>query len=396
MALPQLPLVPDTLPPHRAWQVVASALSGAAPVLVAPGGSGASPPRLGPCDVDLLNGAGLVMATSGSTGRPKWVVLDAEAMRASAQATTEYLGGPGQWLQTLALGYIAGWQVWARSIVSGIPPVLLPRNAQGFSVSDFVTATQHLEHRRRHYTALVPTQVHRLLNDPDGVLALQSFDRVLIGGAALPPSLASRIASYGIAAITTYGMTETCGGCLYNGTPLPGYAVRTAPDGTLMLSGPSVARGYLGQPDLTKSSFTTVDERRWFITNDLGQQSSTGWEVLGRADDVINTGAKKVLPAKVEAALLDLPGVTHACVVGVADAEWGQRVVAAIVSADAGEDSGVSAASGRLARTAEFRDRLRPALAPHELPREIAVVTQLPLSPRGKLDRLAVRRLFTG
>lgn len=380
-------LVLDTLPPEQAWNVVAAALSGADPVLIAPGGSGVSAPDSSSSDAGLLNGAAIAMATSGSTGLPKWVVLDGDALRASAEATLEHLGGPGQWLQPLRLGHIAGWQVWTRSVLAGIPPVLLPTGGGHFSIAAFAEASARMNLAQRRYTALVPTQVHRLLSDPVGIAALQSFHTVLVGGAALPPAMKAQLDAHDISTITTYGMTETGGGCLYNGTPLPGYAVRTTDDGRLQLSGPSLARGYLGDDELTTASFGHDQRRRWFTTGDLGEQRDGVWQVLGRADDVINTGAKKVLPARVEASLLGVSHIEQACVLGVADPEWGQRLVAAVVL----DDPAAAPANA----TDWLRGALRDLLDAHEIPRDFMVLDQLPLLPSGKVDKATLRRLLT-
>ncbi|MBW8172062.1 AMP-binding protein [Ornithinimicrobium sp. Arc0846-15] len=380
-------LVVDTLPPEQAWDVVASALSGADPVLIAPGGSGVSAPDSSSSDAGLLNGAAIAMATSGSTGLPKWVVLEGDALRASAEATLEHLGGPGQWLQPLRLAHIAGWQVWTRSVLAGIPPVLLPAGSGHFSIAAFAEASTQMNLAQRRYTALVPTQVHRLLSDPVGIAALQSFHTVLIGGAALPPAMKAQLDAHGISTITTYGMTETGGGCLYNGTPLPGYAVRTTDDGRLQLSGPSLARGYLGDDELTTASFSQDQGRRWFTTGDLGQQRDGVWQVLGRADDVINTGAKKVLPARVEASLQQVSHIEQACALGIADPEWGQRLVAAVVL----DDPAAAPANA----TDWIRGVLRDSLDAHEIPRDILVLDQLPLLPGGKVDKATLRRLLT-
>ncbi|NUR08526.1 MAG: AMP-binding protein, partial [Nocardioidaceae bacterium] len=147
----------------------------------------------------------LVVETSGSTGRPKRVVLSRAAMRASADATHERLGGPGQWLATLPPTYVAGLQVLFRSVRAGTDPV--ERAAD-------LTAG-------RTYVSLVPTQLHRLVDDP----ALARFDTVLVGGAALDPALRERADRAGVRVVTTYGMSETCGGCVYDGRPLDGVRV---------------------------------------------------------------------------------------------------------------------------------------------------------------------------
>lgn len=375
-------LLSGSLPPDRWWRAVSDVLDGGPPVHPVP----ADPEAPTPQPDGLLHGAGVVLTTSGSTGTPRHVVLDAAALLASADATLEHLGGPGQWLQALSPAQVAGWQVWVRSVVTGTPPVVMPRRS-GFTVGAFVEATARLRPGLRHYTSLVPTQLGRLLADPSGGAALAAYDAVLVGGAALTPALGAQVRAYGIRVVTTYGMTETAGGCVYDGRPLRGVDVDLDPDGRLLLAGPVLARGYLGDPAGTRQSFMVRGGRRWFVTSDLGERAGEHrWAVLGRVDDVINTGAHKVLPARVEAALEGLPEVAHAVVVGLPDAEWGERVAALVVPSP-GAPVGL-----RADPTGTLRGRLRTSIAAHALPREVRLVTALPMLPGGKVDRRAVRR----
>jgi O-succinylbenzoic acid--CoA ligase len=375
-------LLSGSLPPDRWWRAVSDVLDGGPPVHPVP----ADPTASTPAADDLLHGAGVVLTTSGSTGTPRHVVLDAPALLASATATLEHLGGPGQWLQALSPAQVAGWQVWVRSVVTGTPPVVMPRRS-GFTVGAFVAASAQLRPGLRHYTALVPTQLRRLLADPAGAAALGGYDAVLVGGAALTPALRTAVRAQGISVVTTYGMTETAGGCVYDGTPLPGVDVDLDPDGRLLLAGPVLARGYLGDSAGTRQAFPVRNGRRWFLTSDLGEHSGDrSWSVLGRLDDVINTGAHKVLPARVEEALEALPEVAQAVVVGVPDAEWGERVAALVVPSSA------APAALRADPTATLRGRLRDSLPAQALPREVRLVTALPLLPGGKVDRRVARR----
>ncbi len=150
---------------------------------------------------------------------------------------------------------------------------------------------------------------------------------MLVGGAALDAGLRARALAAGVRVVTTYGMSETAGGCVYDGVPLDGVQVRLDADGGIRLGGPTLASGYLGRPDLTARAFTDG----WFRTGDHGRFRDGRLEVLGRLDDMIITGGEKVAPAAVERVLLAQPGVRAACVVGLPDPEWGQVVAAAVV-----------------------------------------------------------------
>jgi o-succinylbenzoate---CoA ligase len=306
----------------------------------------------------------LVVATSGSTGEPKHVVLSRAAMRASAQATAARLGGPGQWLLNLPPTYVAGLQVLFRSLLAGTEPVV---QDDGRSLG-FTDAVGALTGSRR-YVSLVPTQLHRLLDDPAARDALRTFTAVLIGGAAVPDPLRRRAEEAGVPVVATYGMSETCGGCVYDGVPLDGVAVALRADGLVRLTGPVLFEGYQDRPDLTAE----VLRDGWFHTRDLGRLDDDGrLQVLGRADDVVVTGGVNVPTGAVADRLAAHAGVTAAAVVGTPDDEWGHRVVAFVV--------------GPLDLD-EARDWVA-AVHPREwAPREIRVLEALPMLPNGKVDR---------
>jgi O-succinylbenzoic acid--CoA ligase len=330
-------------------------------------------------------GTALVVGTSGSTGTPKLAMLPGAALVASATATHERLGGPGTWLLSMPPHHIAGVQVLVRSVVAGTTPGFVELDG-GFTPSAFVRAAEVLDGERR-YTALVPTQLVRLLDDPAATSSLASFDAVLVGGASSAPSLLERARGTGVRVVTTYGMSETSGGCVYDGVPLSVSRVRTDGLGRLVLGGATLATGYLGRPDLTAEAFTTdAAGERWFRTDDAGHLDAANgrWHVDGRLDDLITTGGLKVAPRLVEDALVALPAVAEAVVVGVPDEEWGQVVAAAVVTR-----------AGATAPTLEeLRESLRGGLADHALPRRLLVVDDLPQRGPGKPDRAGIAGLF--
>jgi O-succinylbenzoic acid--CoA ligase len=232
----------------------------------------------------------------------------------------------------------------------------------------------------RRYTSLVPTQLLRLLDDPAGVDALLSFDAVLLGGAATPEPLLERARAAGVRVWTTYGMSETAGGCVYDGVPLEGVRVRVV-DGAIELAGPVLASGYRLAPAATAAAF--VDG--WFRTTDLGVVAPDGsLSVLGRADFMINTGGVKVAPSAVEAVLSAQPGVAEVCVVGLESAEWGQMVAAAVVPA------------GPAPSVDSLRAAVRARLGGPATPKVVRFVSSLPLQGPGKIDRIGVKELLRG
>jgi O-succinylbenzoic acid--CoA ligase len=304
-----------------------------------------------------LDGVDVVIATSGSTdGRGHLVGLSLGALGASATATHERLGGPGQWLTSLPVHHVAGFQVVLRSVLAGIPPVV----HHGGPLMD---RAAELRDDVPRYLSLVPTQLVRALEDP-GPLA--RFDAILVGGAALAPEVAARARDAGVRMITTYGMTETAGGCVYDGVPLDGVRVRLV-EGRVRVAGPVLATRYVDTPD---QPFLD-DGGRWLATADLGEWADGRLRVLGRADDVIVSGGANVVPRVVEDALAPLGGTW--VVVPVPDVTWGQLVVA-VGPAEASLDE-VRAATAHL--------------APAERPR---AVVRAPLAYRGpgKVDRRAM------
>lgn len=326
--------------------------------------------------------AGALIATSGSVGEPKLVVLSADAIRASGEATHEFLGGPGRWLLTLPAHHIAGFQVIARSVLAGTTPVALTPGS--FSTEAFATAAAKvLNGPGPAYVSLVPTQLGRIVLDDAARDLLAGFSAVLVGGAALSPALADRAAAAGINIVRTYGMSETAGGCVYDGQPLAGVEWRLGSDGRISLSGPMLAEGYLGRPDLSAEVFSTAAGsdgavQRWFHTSDHGQEVDGKLEVLGRIDDVIISGGINLAPAPIEAALMSHPEVTEAVVVGVPDETWGQAVIA-LVTSDAPQE--------------ELRELVRARLGGAAVPKQIIRVADLPLLESGKIDRNAAREV---
>jgi O-succinylbenzoic acid--CoA ligase len=340
-------------------------------------------------------GTAVVIATSGSTGEPKLVALSGAALRASARATEDRLGGPGRWLLALPAEHVAGIQVIVRALLAGASPVVMDLRT-GFRPDAFAAATAALGPGRR-YTSLVPTQLRRILDAEGAVAALRSYAAVLVGGAALDPATRERALAAGVRVVTTYGMSETAGGCVYDGVPLDGVTVDLDEDGRILLGGPTLASGYLradgdgagarggGTGSGAAGGGTGVGSAfagGRFRTGDLGRWRHGRLEVLGRADDVIITGGEKVVPAAVERVLAAQPGVRAACVAGLPDAEWGHVVVAAVVWDVQGPDEGL-------------REAVRAALGRAAVPRRVVAVAEIPLRGIGKPDRAAVARLVS-
>ncbi|MFD5175034.1 o-succinylbenzoate--CoA ligase [Nocardia sp. NPDC058379] len=321
-----------------------------------------------PIDDDVA----LVVTTSGTTGIPKGALLGAEALRASGNATHDRLGGPGSWLLALPTHHIAGIQVLLRSILAGTEPTVLDVSG-GFLPEALAGAVAAMRGPRR-YTALVPTQLIKSLDSPVAAKALAELDGVLVGGAATPLPVYERAREAGITVVRTYGMSETCGGCVYEGVPLDGTEVRIE-DGRVLLGGAMIAHGYRNLPD-----HPAFAEPGWFRTEDAGAYEDGVLSISGRLDEAIMTGGLLVIPQVVEAVLANHPGIRECIVLGLPDERLGQRVAVAIVPTP-----------GAAPTLDEIRAHVVAELDSIAAPRELAVLTEIPLRGPGKPDRAALR-----
>ncbi|WP_434952414.1 AMP-binding protein [Leifsonia sp. Le1] len=326
----------------------------------------------------------LVIETSGSTGVPKRVALSADALLASAAASAGAMGGQGQWMLALPAHYVAGAQVLVRSIAAETEPVLYSDGH--FDPGRFAEVARDLIHDLR-FVSLVPVQLARLVaatEAGDRVVAdaLRRFDGILVGGQALTTELRERALDAGARILSTYGSSETAGGCVYDGRPIGTTTVR-AVDGLLEIAGPVLAEGYLGDPDRTAAAFHEADGQKWYRTGDLGAVDDGLVTVFGRADNVIISGGEKVLLDAVEGAVRALDGFGGAVVVAADDAEWGQVPVVVV------ESGGAAAATALAAVRAHVAEQLGRAAAPAE----VVEVDVLPHLSSGKPDRVAARRI---
>jgi o-succinylbenzoate---CoA ligase len=316
--------------------------------------------------VDVDDDVAVVIATSGSSGVPKGAELSWTALGASAAATDQHLGRDpaDRWLSCLPWQHIGGLQVWLRARAAALPVEVLASFDLGRVAESAATMV-----------SLVPTQLARLLDER---VDLGRFRVVLLGGAAAPMALLDRAGQAGVRVVTTYGMSETCGGCVYDGRPLAGVQVDTEdPGGRIRVGGPVLMNGYRLRPDLTADAL--VDG--WLRTEDLGSFDGDRLVVHGRVDDVIVTGGENVAAGAIAELLGTHPDVREVAVVGAPDAEWGERVVAVVVP-------GV-----RTPSLAALRRWVTERAGAASAPRGLVVVPAIPRLTSGKPDRLAVRAL---
>jgi o-succinylbenzoate---CoA ligase len=310
-------------------------------------------------------GTAAVVATSGTTGEPKGVVLGHAALEASARAVGGALGttADDRWLVCVPLHHVAGLSILVRARVAGCGLEVHRR----FDVAAVAEAAG-----RCTLVSLVPTMLSRLLADAVGRAAVRRFRAVLLGGGPIPPALLAEARALGAVVHTTYGMSETCGGVVHDGHPLPGVELRTGGDDEVLVRGPMLLSGLrpasLGSP---------VDAAGWLHTGDAGRiDPATGeLRITDRLRDLVITGGVNVSPTAVERALADVPGVADVAVAGVPDVEWGERVVAWVVPAGAGPD------------LATLRAVVTERLGAAHAPRQLVLVDAIPRSASGKLRR---------
>jgi o-succinylbenzoate---CoA ligase len=289
-------------------------------------------------------GDALVVATSGASGTPKGVILTHDAVAASARATNSRLGvtSDDHWLACLPLSHVGGLSVVTRALAAGTGLTVQP----GFDPAAVEAAGATL-------VSLVATALQRI--DP------ARFRTIVLGGSAPPRDLPANV-------VTTYGMTETGSGVVYDGCPLDGVDVRTEVDGEIHLRGPMLLRAY--------RDGTVPLRDGWFATGDLGRWDADGRLVVdGRRRDLIISGGENVWPEPVEAVLLRHPNVADVAVAGEPDPEWGQAVTAYVVAA------------GEPPTLDELRDTVKQELAPHCAPRHLVLVAAIPRTSLGKIRR---------
>ena len=270
---------------------------------------------------DVVDGKrSLLIESSGSTGTPKLIELSPEALMASATATANRLGGHGQWLLALPITFIAGAQVLLRSLVADQQPIIMNTTVP-FTAESFARSAGMMTGDRR-YTSLVPAQLDRLLaaipNDNYLLDKLRRFDAVLVGGQAPKESTIQALRDLDVNVVVTYGMAETCGGCVYDGIPLDGVTVAIEEGGRIILDGPMLAEG-IARP---------------FITGDLGDWDGRTLRVRGRADRVIISGGMKLSLEAVETWTHAQQGVVEAVAVPTEHEKFGQGFVCWVVMKD--------------------------------------------------------------
>lgn len=353
---PRLSIV--TLSPDSIFDLIAGISSGGITVV------GPRPHATRTFDADL------VVFTSGTTGPPKGVRLTRLNLTAAAAASAEHLDHDAEddWLLALPMHHVGGISIVVRQAYTGGSITML----DGFEAKAFAEAMKGSV----TMVSVVPTMLARLIEHGP----FSGLRAVLVGGGPIPPGLLEAGAEAGLPVLPTYGMTETFGQVAtldpgsplaYRAHPLPGVEFDIGPKGRIAVKGPQVSPGYAGEPDRPNP---------WFVTSDRGEIDDEGaLRVLGRADTVIITGGENVNPERVEAVLRSHQGVDEAVVVGIFDAEWGEKVVCGYTGT---------------ATAAELRSWASERVPEYMVPRRFVALDSIPRTALGKPDRSAIEALL--
>jgi O-succinylbenzoic acid--CoA ligase len=302
----------------------------------------------------MQDGEALVIVSSGSTGSPKGIIHTHSSILAGAQASASrlQLNASDHWLVCIPVSHVGGFSVISRAMHTGAALSLHPN----FDV----TAVRQAAENGATHTSLVATALSRI----DTSL----FKTILLGGSSAPANLPNNV-------ITTYGMTETGGGVVYNGEPLSNVEIKIE-EGEIYLRCPMLTCGYRNDQTLSLKD-------GWYATGDMGEINNGKLSVHGRKTDMIITGGENVWPSAVEASLSSHPMINQVVVRGTPDTNWGQRVVAYVVligSLNTSEESLLT----------NLREHVKHTLPAFCAPQQLIVLNQIPRTSLGKVDAQAL------
>jgi O-succinylbenzoic acid--CoA ligase len=351
----------------KALQLMIDVVSNKKAIFVCPPSVNGVMPEFEPVPEFVEDNVACIVESSGSTGVPKRVSISVEALTHAATAGQERLGPAGQWLLALPINFIAGQQVLLRSVLANTQPVIM-NTSLPFTTEAFFRSA-NLMTQANKYTSLVPAQLARLVaeceKDQALLEVLRGFRAILVGGQATAIELQQRALDLGLKVVISYGMTETSGGCVYDGIPLEGVRLKIAPDGRLLIQGKTLAEN---QDD-------------WIFTNDLAELTDSGkLLILGRADRVIISGGLKLSLDRVEYLGSQLAGVEEIAAVSISDQTWGERVGICYVGSPEVAD--------------DIANQLAELLGPAGKPIRVIRVDKLPKLATSKIDTLSISRLF--
>ena len=325
-----------------------------------------------PCVIE----SGLLVCTSGSTGNPKAVEISAAALLSATRLVNAKFENPASWLLAINPAFIGGAMVIARAITQDQKwEYGLDENGK-FSPEIFAGIAQtFIAQNGRVRTSLVAAQLSALIAQ-DHINLLKKFDAILVGGGQISPEVYKNLKDDGVNLIRTYGMTETCGGVVWDGKALDDVSIRienpaNGGAGRISINSPSNATCYHGNSEGIKQLNEITFNNNWIMTQDIGTYENATLKVIGRSDDIVISGGVNVSVHAIENVLRDQPGVEDAVVFAMPDKIWGTIVAAVIVGN---------------AELLVLQDAVEKELGSPAKPRIIKFAHELPLLPNGKID----------
>lgn len=373
------------------WEPLGEALSGGQPIAPVPSVSTAQPAAV----VDALRNAirpqqstlpntAMVVTTSGSTGNPRGVELSATALGSLTDEVNALAGSDPSWVLSIPATSIGGLNVLIRSHRTGRPPVPVRSlgGAERFTDEVFAEAIEAaLAHGSNIAVSLVPAQLPRLLSSQIGRTALGRCSLILVGGAALAPQAARDAADAGITITTTYGMTETSGGCVFDGRPLTDVRIKIdEADDRIWIAGPMLASCY--RDDRPGSNSGALSDG-WLRTNDRGRWAAGALQVLGRLDDIVTVNGVNVDIVAIEDRLRDHPNVTDALVIGIVNENSDTTLHAAYIASPQSDTD-----------PEPLGNWVRDGLGRDAVPATFYRVDHFPLTSTGKVDRIEAAKIL--
>lgn len=324
------------------------------------------------CRID----SGLIICTSGTTGNPKAVEISSQALLNAATKTNEKFNEPADWILAINPAFIGGLMVLARAIISNQNWIYGLDESDKFNPDLFVAkALEVISKNRKVRTSLVNAQLSTLVSQ--GHLdTLRKFDALLIGGGQISKSLYEELKNEGVNLIRTYGMTETCGGVVWDGFALNNVLIRIdhpSSDGVgqIAIKSDSNATCYHGNSfEINKLNDSTFSEG-WVFTKDLGIVKNGELKVIGRNDDIVVSGGNNISLHAIENVIKDQIGIEDAVVFSIPDEKWGVVVAAVIVGT---------------CDISVIQNSIENELGKAAVPRIIKNAEEIPLLPNGKVD----------
>ena len=325
-----------------------------------------------PCEID----SGLIVCTSGSTGNPKAVEISSQALIEATKLVNSKFDEPASWLLAINPAFIGGAMVIARAIAQKQKWEYGLDDDGKFSPEIFAGIAQtFIAKNGRVRTSLVAAQLSALIAQ-DQTELLTKFDAILVGGGQISPEIYNKLKNQGVNLIRTYGMTETCGGVVWDGKVLENVKIRienpaNGGAGRISINSPSNATCYHGNSEgITQLNQITFNNG-WVLTQDIGTYENGILKIIGRSDDIVISGGVNVSVHAVENVLRDQVGVEDAVVFAMPDETWG-TIIAAVVVGDAD--------------LLTLQDAVEKELGSPAKPRVIKFAHELPLLPNGKID----------